>query len=80
MVPPVSQAAGLRHRAAFTAGAEGSTIGAVPFRQIFTVLLALIVVLLAALFVLSWDGDDADDAATPTGSTGTDDPDAPATT
>jgi len=40
----------------------------VPFRQIFTVLLALIAVLLAALLVLSWDSDDPDDTAPPSDS------------
>ena len=55
----------MRHRAAFTRPAERPTIGAVPFRQIFTVLLALIAILMAALFVLSWDGDDGNDTVTP---------------
>ena len=31
-----------------------------PFRQILTVLLALIAIVLAALFILSWDGDEGD--------------------
>ena len=55
----------MRHKAAFTRPVERSTIGVVPFRQIFTVLLALIAILMAALFVLSWDGDDGDDTVTP---------------
>lgn len=55
----------MRHKAAFTRPVERSTIGVVPFRHIFTVLLALIAILMAALFVLSWDGDDGDDTVTP---------------
>ena len=38
-----------------------------PFRQILAVLLALIAIVLAALFVLSWDGDD--DSVSPSATT-----------
>lgn len=57
-----------------------STIVAVPFRQLFIVLLALIAIVGAGLFVLSWDGDDADTSAeTDDGDVG-DDPDGLVTT
>lgn len=49
-----------------------------PFRQIATVLLALIAIVLAALFVLSWDGDDTDGGDT--GPTSTTAPDGDTTT
>ena len=42
-----------------------------PFRQIATVLLALIAIVLAALFVLSWDGDGDDAGGGDTGPTTT---------
>jgi hypothetical protein len=61
------------------APARASTIGCVPFRQIFTVLLALIAILLAALLVLSWDGDDGD-SVSPSGTTLPPDDDATTTT
>ena len=57
------------HRGAITVTASGSTIGSVPFRQLFTVLLALIVIVLAAILVLSWGDDEGSDTVDPTETT-----------
>lgn len=73
MVSPLARTIDGRLRTCRSTGASpapvsGSTLEAVPFRQIFTFLLALIAILLAALVVLSWDGGD-DDTATPSDTT-----------